>query len=88
MEVSIPELKEMSEKLDQIISLLEGQVAYSFNGNNNNRSTKRFMRVKDVANYLCISKSTIYRLTSEGRIPHKKICSTLIFSKEEIDNWL
>lgn len=87
MEITIPELKEISEKLDKIMLLLEGQ-RINTDQENAYKDEKRFLRVKDVATYLGVSKSTVYRLTSEKKIPHKKICSTLVFSKEEIDEWI
>lgn len=87
MEINIPELKEISEKLNKIILLLEGESVQAFQ-QDTDKQEKRFMRVKDVATYLGVSKSTVYRLTAENKIPYKKICSTLVFSKEEVDGWI
>jgi excisionase family DNA binding protein len=44
--------------------------------------------IDDVAAYLKMPKSTIYKLTSKGLIPHKKIGNHLRFDPEEIREWL
>src|SRR5690554_1253724 len=50
---------------------------------------KDFMTLEEVADYLSLSKSAVYKLTSKKRIPFyipggKKN----YFKKEEIDNWI
>jgi len=48
----------------------------------------RLWEVDDVAEYLGIPKSSVYKLTSSGQIPHKKVVGRLRFAKNEIDEWL
>lgn len=46
------------------------------------------LTVNDLADYLKISTSKIYKMTSEKEIPHIKIGNTLRFDKKTIDKWL
>jgi excisionase family DNA binding protein len=48
---------------------------------------KSVMTVRDVAAYLSVHKSTIYRLLREGRIPAFKVGSDWRFNRESIDEW-
>lgn len=34
-----------------------------------------------------VSKKTLYKLTSTSRIPYKKFCGKLIFSRKELQLW-
>ena len=47
-----------------------------------------FFDVKGVSEYLYMTKSTIYKMTSDRRIPHYKRSKLLYFKKEEIDQWV
>lgn len=49
--------------------------------------TSRFWNVKDVAEFLNLSKASIYRLTSQKQIPHIKIHGKLLFNSEKIKEW-
>jgi len=50
---------------------------------------KRYYKLEEAADYLGISKSTLYKHTSAGNIPYYKPNGKLvIFSKEDLDNWL
>jgi len=46
------------------------------------------LTVEECASLLDLQRSTVYRMTSEGRIPHFKKGGRVYFSKEEILNWL
>jgi excisionase family DNA binding protein len=48
----------------------------------------RLWSVDDVAEYLGLSRSTIYRAVSEDRLPCIKVWSAVRFRKEAIDEWL
>lgn len=48
---------------------------------------KTWMKVKEVAAYLQISKDLIYRWAQEGRIPVSKLGSQWRFNRQEIDDW-
>jgi len=44
--------------------------------------------VLEVASYLKMGKSAIYKLTMDRQLPHYKMGKILYFRKEEIDNWI
>jgi excisionase family DNA binding protein len=46
------------------------------------------LTIDELAEYLKIPKSTLYKLTQEGKIPGQKIGRHWRFSKEAIDRWL
>jgi excisionase family DNA binding protein len=45
------------------------------------------LTVKDVAHYLKVHPSTLYRLLKAGQLPAFKVGSDWRFSVEEIDRW-
>jgi len=44
--------------------------------------------VDELALYLKVSKSTLYKLLSEGKVPGQKVGRHWRFSKSTIDKWL
>lgn len=67
------------EKLDKILSILE----------TNNTASKTVLNFDETCSYLNLSKSHLYKLTSQKKIPHS--CPTgkkLYFDKFELDTWL
>jgi excisionase family DNA binding protein len=46
------------------------------------------MTVDEVAEFLRIHKTTVYRLLKESRIPAFKVGSDWRFNREEIDRWM
>jgi len=46
------------------------------------------LTIEDLAVYLKIPKSTLYKLVREGKIPSQKIGRHWRFRKEAIDRWL
>lgn len=49
----------------------------------------KFMNAQEAAEYLGVSKSQIYKLTSERRIPHyKPTMGKVYFRKEELDEFI
>jgi len=49
---------------------------------------ERLMTIKEVANYLRLSKVTVYKMTRQGMIPASKIGKQWRYSKSEIDSWV
>jgi len=49
---------------------------------------KFYLNVDELAEYIKLSKSTIYKGTMSHRIPHIKAGKKLLFSQEAIDQWL
>lgn len=46
------------------------------------------MTIDDLAVYLKLSKSTLYKLCSEGKVPGQKVGRHWRFHKDMIDSWL
>jgi excisionase family DNA binding protein len=46
------------------------------------------LTLEELSAYLRISKSTLYKLVREGKIPSQKIGRNWRFRKEAIDRWL
>jgi len=48
----------------------------------------RWMTLEEVAQYLQVSKDSIYRMARKGEIPASKIGNLWRFKKKEIDEWM
>jgi len=46
------------------------------------------MTIDELASYLKISKSTLYKVVREGKIPSQKVGRHWRFRKKAIDRWL
>lgn len=46
------------------------------------------LTIEELALYLKIPKSTLYKLVREGKIPSQKVGRHLRFHRESIDEWL
>ena len=46
------------------------------------------MTIQELSDYLKISKSTLYKLVREGKIPGQKIGKHLRFHRKTIEEWL
>lgn len=69
------ELEMLKEQLDRIEGGLLGQ--------------KKVLNFSEACNYVNVSKSQMYRLTSNKEIPHYKPRAKMIyFNREELDEWL
>ena len=49
---------------------------------------REIMTVVQVADYLQISKKSVYNLVKEGKLPASKVVNRLRFSKEVVDQFL
>lgn len=50
--------------------------------------TKDILTIEELSEYLRISKSTLYKLVREGKIPSQKVGRHWRFSKVAIDKWM
>jgi len=50
--------------------------------------TAAVLTINELAEYLRIPKSTLYKLAQEGKIPAQKVGRHWRFRKEAIDRWL
>ena len=46
------------------------------------------MTIDDLAGYLQVSKSSLYKLAQEGRVPGQKVGKHWRFKKDAVDRWL
>lgn len=46
------------------------------------------MTIDELATYLKIAKSTLYKLAQEGKVPGQKVGKHWRFSRQAIDEWL
>lgn len=49
---------------------------------------KTVLNINELCTLTTLSKSTIYKLTMSGKIPHYKQAKHLYFDRVEIENWL
>lgn len=49
---------------------------------------RRTMTVHEVADYLGVHHSTIYKLVRKKEIPHIRVGSRILFYEEAITNWM
>jgi len=49
---------------------------------------KRYLDIKECAEYTGISIKTLYRWSREAKIPNRKIGKLLRFDRVEIDTWM
>ena len=52
------------------------------------KETESIMTIGEVANYLKIPKSTVYKLAQEGKIPRQKVGRHWRFRRSTINKWL
>jgi excisionase family DNA binding protein len=76
----------IDEKLDQIYDILQ-IILQNFDPKT--PGTKPSMRMKEAAEYLGISKATLYTYTSQNRIPYHKVQNRQVyFSVEDLNNFI
>jgi len=52
------------------------------------RTPPDVMTIDDLAAYLQVSKSSLYKLAQEGKVPGQKVGKHWRFHRETIDEWL
>ena len=52
------------------------------------RNRDNVMTITELSVYLKVSKSTLYKLAQEGRVPGRKVGRHWRFHREVIDDWL
>jgi excisionase family DNA binding protein len=76
----------ISHRLDRIETLLNN--LYSNGGKNIiKHDFPELMDIKKLSDYLGVSNSYIYKMTSTKNIPHSKRGKKLFFEKEKVTNW-
>lgn len=70
----------MSEELKQVAALITANTIFC---------TKEVLTSDEAARYLGISKSYLYKLTMQQKIPHYKPMGKMCyFNREELEQWL
>lgn len=77
----------INERLRNIENLLEN-IYSNIGRNETNIITSKIMDIEQLSDYLGLSKSHIYKLTSTHSIPHSKRGKRLYFDKETINTWV
>ena len=49
---------------------------------------EKLMTLEEVADYLRLSKDTVYRLANTGKLPASKVGNQWRFRREDVDQWL
>ena len=49
---------------------------------------EKLMTLEEVAEFLRLSKDTVYRMANTGKIPASKVGNQWRFDREEIDEWM
>jgi excisionase family DNA binding protein len=75
----------LMQRLDNIERLLYEIIQQKLAANG---VAKEVMNVEEVAQYLDVAKSTIYKLTSTREIPHFKKGKRIYFRTNEINEWM
>jgi excisionase family DNA binding protein len=52
------------------------------------RAPAEVMRLDELAHYLRVSKSTLYKLVQQGGLPGQKVGKQWRFHKSAVDDWL
>jgi excisionase family DNA binding protein len=63
-------------------------ISYSLGDLQMGNEPESIMTIKEIAEYLKIPKSTVYKLAQEGSIPAQKVGRHWRFKREVIDRWL
>ena len=72
------------DKLNNIENLLKA----GMKNDNGTVTITEVLNLNQAAEYVSLSKSAIYKKTSERNIPHFKQGKKLYFKRSELDNWL
>ncbi len=52
------------------------------------KQSDHIMTLKEVAQYLKLAESTVYKLAQNGTLPARKVGGTWRFSQQQLDEWL
>lgn len=72
------------DKLNDIENLLKSVMK----NDNGSVTITEILNLNQAATYLSLSKSALYKKTSERTIPHFKQGKRLFFKRAELDDWL
>ncbi|APZ46646.1 DNA-binding protein [Polaribacter reichenbachii] len=76
----------INQRLGRIECLFEN-INSIISNKNINTAYPELIDVKALADYLKVSTSFIYKMTSSNQIPHSKKGKKIYFDKEKVTNW-
>ncbi len=74
--------------IEEIVNKAVLKASENIKASNQVVENKERLNTIEAANFLGFSKPHLYRLTSQGRIPHYKKGKFLTFKKSELEEWL
>lgn len=77
----------INQRLDRIEELLQ-KINAAESNKSENAAIPEILNIKQVASYLSLTPSAIYKLTSRKEIPHSKRGKRLYFQKAEVNDWI
>jgi excisionase family DNA binding protein len=86
MTIELPELQSISEKLDQILTILNEKKG-NIDSDKSNQSD-RLLNVKEVSAFIRVAQITVYKWTSAREIPFIKIGGRVLFKHEDVEKWI
>ena len=69
-------------------NLLLSKITKAIRNSENGSDYQKPLNFDETVKYLSCSKSYLYKLTSNNKIPHSKRGKRLYFDKKSLDNWL
>ena len=72
----------------EVLEKLRNQDKRLINIENLLTASKTILNIDEAANFTSLSKSTIYKKTCTGSIPHYKKAKHLFFDRLELESWL
>jgi excisionase family DNA binding protein len=64
------------------------EVFHHSSPSSSNGNSKELMNIDEASTFLDIAKTTLYKFTSERKIPHIKKAKKLLFKRSELIAWL
>lgn len=82
-------IEDIPRTIPSIYNTLMGTMECATNPKTIAPPQKNVLTFEELCEYIGMSKSYVYKLTSSGQIPHyKPLGKHMFFKKDEIDNWL
>lgn len=85
---NLPEYINITVSKNDLIEFAEYLLSGIESKNREITTVKTILNTDEVAEFVGISKSTIYGLTHNGEIPHYKRGKRLYFKADEIEEWI
>jgi len=85
---NLPENINITVTKQDLIEFADYLISNVISNNRKNEPSKSILNTDEAAEFICASKSTIYKFTHEGAIPHYKRGKRLYFKIEELEEWL